>query len=109
MAKNAAPISLLTFLLLGLEGSVDCVSGQVGQALGGTISGQNSLGVEEGSEHFGIRLTEAEAKKVRDIPFSERTLREWGESYVLVLGVSRDKDGSPLTIERLQETFPLGA
>jgi len=81
--------------------------GRVSPPLARHIMGKNFLGVEELSQHFHIRLTREELAKVRDIPFSESTLRQCKDSHILFLGVGWDTEGKPLTITRLREMFPV--
>jgi hypothetical protein len=70
------------------------------------IMGKNFLGVEEVAECFGIQLTQEELTKVAEIPFTEATLEECKDTHILFLGINHDKEGKPLTINRLREMFP---
>jgi len=104
--SKVSPIELFVILLVMLEGTVVPVSAQVNQQLASSVMGKNFLGVQEVAKHFGIQLTEEELEKVREVPFSRRTLLEYKDSHSLFPGVGRDKDRRPLTIARLREMFP---
>lgn len=108
MTVNVRRARLLVTWLLILKGSGVGVSAQVSQERARNIVGKNFLGAEEVAEHFGIRLSPEEQEKVRQIPFSERTLLECKDSHILLLGVARDDSGNPLTIARLRQMFPRG-
>lgn len=84
---------------------VEC---QVTESVARNIMHNNFLGPDEVARHFGTRLTEQQLKEVREIRFSEKTLRECSNSHILFLGVRRDDTGHPLTIRRLRERFPAG-
>jgi len=108
MAGMLSLIELLVILAVIVGGHSEFASAQVGQDLASEIMGKNFLGVEEVRQSLGVQLTEEELEKVRDIPFSTRTLRECKDSHILFLGVGHDKEGRPLTISRLREMFPAG-
>ncbi len=112
MAAGAKMVSKVRWLgpcillVVCLEGTGGDASAQVSQKFARTIMGRNFLGVEEVAEHFGLQLTGEERKKIRQVPFSEQTLLRCKDSHILFLGVGRDANGKPLTIERLRELFP---
>jgi hypothetical protein len=99
----------LCVAMLAAGGGAGCrVSAQVSPGAASKIMGDCFLGVEEVGKHFGIKLTEEELAKVREVPFSERTLLQCKDSHILFLCVRRGRSGKALTIERLREMFPAG-
>lgn len=108
MCGKVSLIKLWVVLLAALGGSGCRVSAQVSPEAASKIMGNSFLGAEEVGEHFGIELTEKELAKVREVPFSERTLLQCKDSHILFLGVRRDRSGKALTIEGLREMFPAG-
>jgi len=106
MARKLLRIGVFLILAVILGGAASRASAQLSQERARSIMGKSFLGVEEVGEGFGVQLSPEELEKVRDVPFSEGTLRECKDSHILFLGVERDKDGSPLTIQRLRDMFP---
>ncbi len=81
------------------------------QATARAIMGKNFLGIPEVHKAFGVTLTPEELKEVEVISFGGKALglaelEPLKETHVLFLGVSRDGQGKPLTINRLRELFP---
>ena len=93
----------LLFLAVSLASPV---GGQTNQSRARAIMGKSFLGPEEVEKHFGVRFTEAERERVRDIPYSQATLRACKDSHILFLGIERDDRDKTLTICRLREMFP---
>lgn len=48
------------------------------------IMGKNFFGVEEAIRHYGVEPTQAELSALAEIPFTETTLQECGNTHVLV-------------------------
>ncbi len=104
---NKAPFTLRCIATLACVGGVVCLAqGQVSPQLGRSIMGKNFLGVEEVGQHLGVRLSPEDLARVRDVSFSEATLRQNSDSHILFLGIARDSEGKPLTITRLRQMFP---
>lgn len=50
------------------------------------IMGENFLGIEEVTRHFGVSFTQKQAKELVDIPFTEAELQECRSTHLLVAG-----------------------
>ncbi len=108
MCGKVSLTKLCMVSLVALGGAACGASAQVSQEVASKIMGKSFLGAKQAGEHLGIELTEEELAKVREVPFSERTLLQCKDSHILFLGVRRDRSGKALTIERLREMFPAG-
>jgi hypothetical protein len=71
------------------------------------IMGKNFIGsLEINSIASDLDFEKIDEKNIPLIPFSERALNE-NEDSILILGVSKHKDGSPLTLNSLRSLFGL--
>lgn len=82
------------------------VGGQMKHSAARAIMGENFIAVGEVEKCFGVRLSEAERERLRDIPYSQTTLQACKSSHVLFPGIDADNEGQPLTLRRLREMFP---
>lgn len=70
------------------------------------LFGKDFLGPEAALKTFGVSLTPEEIKTIERIPFSKAELEKAKElGMMLVLRVSHDKEGKPLTINRMREVL----
>ncbi len=68
------------------------------------LFGKDFVGPEAALKTFGAKLTPEEMKAVERIPFSKEELEKAKElGMMLVLRVSHDQEGKPLTINRMRE------
>jgi hypothetical protein len=70
------------------------------------LFGKDFIGPEAAFKTFGVKLTPEETKQIERIPFNKAELEKAKElGMMLVLRVSHDKDGKPLTINRMREVL----
>ncbi len=67
--------------------------------------GKNFIGKEELSKISRVFNISIPKNNVLYVPFSQDYLRKIKKEYILVLGLSEDKNGKPLTINRMREIF----
>lgn len=68
------------------------------------LFGKDFLGPEAALKTFGVKFTPEEMKQIERIPFSKAELEKAKElGMMLVLRAPHDKDGKPLTMNRMRE------
>ncbi len=69
--------------------------------------GNNFIGEEELSKISGVFNVSIPKNNILDVPFGQNYLKKIKKDYILVLGLSEDKNGKSLTINRMREIFGL--
>ena len=72
------------------------------------IMGKNFIGPEELnkiSHYFKISNPLNSGRSIPDIPFNPNYLKKIRKDYILILGISKDKQGQKLTINNLRSNF----
>lgn len=72
------------------------------------IMGQNYIGFQEIisiQKEMGIYIPESLVREIPEVNFPEDLLLECKNDYILILGISFSKNGTPLTINKMREQF----